>query len=80
MQVRNRREYCKGCNICVLVCPFHVFEEGTEANEQGYLPPRIASPSKCPNFGKKNRKEAVCEMCILSCPDQALFWIEEVEG
>ena len=74
MQVKNRKEFCKGCNICVLVCPSNVFEEGSEVNEQGYLPPKIAHPEKCPNFKRGTKKGAVCEMCVLTCPDQALSW------
>ena len=74
MQVKNRKEFCKGCNICVLVCPSNVFEEGSEVNEQGYLPPKIVHPEKCPNFKRGTKKGAVCEMCVLTCPDQALSW------
>jgi 2-oxoglutarate ferredoxin oxidoreductase subunit delta len=76
MQIRNRREFCKGCNICVLVCPSRVFAEGTEVSELGYTPPLITNPEKCPNHRRVRKKEAVCEMCVLSCPDQALFWEE----
>ncbi len=79
MQVKNRPNYCKGCNICVLVCPMKVFGEGKEVSERGYYPPRVLSPEKCPNFKRKTKRNAVCEICILSCPDQALY-LEEEEG
>jgi 2-oxoglutarate ferredoxin oxidoreductase subunit delta len=80
VRVKNRQEFCKCCNICVLVCPSHVFEEEGKVNEQGYIPPKIAHPEKCPNYGRDMRKGAVCEMCILTCPDQALSWDERMEG
>jgi 2-oxoglutarate ferredoxin oxidoreductase subunit delta len=74
MQVKNRKAFCKGCNICVQVCPSKVFEEGSEVNEHGYFPPKIVLPEKCPNFKRGTKKGLVCEMCILTCPDQALSW------
>jgi len=77
VQVRARRKFCKGCNLCVLVCPTHVFEEGKEIGENGYIAPLITHPEKCPNNKRKTKKNAVCEMCILTCPDQALYWEEE---
>jgi 2-oxoglutarate ferredoxin oxidoreductase subunit delta len=77
MQVKANRKFCKGCNICVLVCPTRVFEEGKEIGERGYIAPVIAHPEKCPNYKRKTKKNAVCEMCVLSCPDQALDWDEE---
>ncbi|MDD1769814.1 MAG: ferredoxin family protein [Methanomassiliicoccales archaeon] len=77
MQVRTRKEFCKGCNICVLVCPTHAFAEGTEIGERGYVIPSVTRPERCPNYKRRTKKNAVCEMCILTCPDQALFWDEE---
>ncbi|MCU0861714.1 MAG: 4Fe-4S dicluster domain-containing protein [Methanomassiliicoccales archaeon] len=77
MQVRANHRYCKGCNLCVAVCPSRVFEEGKDISDRGYVPPRIAHPERCPNFKRRTRKNAVCEMCILTCPDQALTWNEE---
>lgn len=77
MQVQVRKEFCKGCSLCVVVCPTRSFEEGKDISERGYFPPVVAHPEKCPNFKRKTKKNAVCEMCILTCPDQALRWDEE---
>jgi 2-oxoglutarate ferredoxin oxidoreductase subunit delta len=80
MQVRVNSEYCKGCNLCTVVCPRKVFQMGEIASEKGYIQPAIVSPEKCPNFNRKSRKKAVCEICILTCPDQAITLSEmEVE-
>ncbi|MDD1756716.1 MAG: ferredoxin family protein [Methanomassiliicoccales archaeon] len=82
MQVKVNPRYCKGCNLCVKVCPNRAFDQGNELSERGYFPPVLARPEKCANFKRKTRKNAVCELCVLTCPDQALTWDEEggVEG
>jgi 2-oxoglutarate ferredoxin oxidoreductase subunit delta len=81
MRVRINTDYCKGCDLCTEVCPRKVFEKGEEPSERGYIPPMVAHPEKCPNFKRVDRREVVCEMCILTCPDQAIDWDEgEVES
>ncbi|MDD1773306.1 MAG: ferredoxin family protein [Methanomassiliicoccales archaeon] len=72
MEVRVNPEYCKGCRLCVTVCPRKVIEEGTELSEKGYVPPMVAHPEKCANWKRTDKRKAVCEMCILTCPDHAL--------
>ena len=59
MQVKNKPEYCKGCEICILVCPMKVFETGKELSDRGYYPPTIAHPLKCPNAKRRTKKNAV---------------------
>jgi 2-oxoglutarate ferredoxin oxidoreductase subunit delta len=80
VQVRANQAYCKGCNLCVLVCPRRVFEKGADIGPRGYVCPVIAHPEKCPNFNRREVKNAVCEMCILTCPDQALEWDAKEEA
>ncbi|TET90989.1 MAG: hypothetical protein E3J35_04450 [Methanomassiliicoccales archaeon] len=29
------KEYCKGCQICIEVCPKKVYSEGSEISEKG---------------------------------------------
>ena len=72
----NRR-YCKGCDLCVRVCPNRVFEKGEEVGERGYIMPVVAHPERCPNLKRRTSRNAVCELCVLTCPDQALTWDEE---
>jgi 2-oxoglutarate ferredoxin oxidoreductase subunit delta len=28
---------CKGCNLCMLVCPYRIFKEGKNQNERGII-------------------------------------------
>jgi 2-oxoglutarate ferredoxin oxidoreductase subunit delta len=77
MRIEINREYCKGCDLCIIVCPRKVFEEGKEMGEWGVLIPIVAHPERCPNIDRRDKCKAVCELCILTCPDQAIQWREE---
>jgi len=59
--------YCKGCEICVEICPKHVFEMSKELNERGY---HVAKPIRQNNC-------ITCHLCELYCPDQAIAVLEE---
>ena len=67
------RDYCKGCQICVWVCPKTVYDEGSEFSDMGYLVPTVERYDDCIDHNriKKGLKQS-CELCILSCPDQAI--------
>lgn len=59
-------EQCKGCNLCINVCPNALFEEAgvhTEANAQGFLPVQMQWPEYCIN----------CMHCVDICPDDAFI-------
>jgi 2-oxoglutarate ferredoxin oxidoreductase subunit delta len=77
MKVRVNPDYCKGCHLCIDVCPHKVFEEGDEPSDRGYLCPEVAHPERCPNHEREVGERMVCERCVLTCPDQALTWEEE---
>jgi len=69
---------CKGCNLCVLVCPYRIFQEGAEPNRKGVVVPGLDRPERCPNsrlqrlYGRR-----LCGMCQMICPDQAIHWQDE---
>ena len=67
--IHLNREICKGCGICIDVCPVKLYKRGDEISPKGYVLTDIAFPEKC--IGCKN--------CELLCPDQVIF-IEEVEN
>jgi len=61
--------YCKGCGICVEMCPAKVFELSKEINERGYHPAVPVRQEKCTQ----------CHLCELYCPDQAITVLGDVE-
>jgi 2-oxoglutarate ferredoxin oxidoreductase subunit delta len=60
-------QYCKGCKLCIEVCPRKVLGKGNRRSRAGYSLPRVSVPENC----------AVCFLCEMTCPDLALTVIEE---
>ncbi|HDL08437.1 MAG TPA: ferredoxin family protein [Desulfobacteraceae bacterium] len=54
---------CKGCGLCISVCPKNVLEISTEVNAKGYFPAFQARPEDCVR----------CLACCLMCPDVAII-------
>ena len=54
------QERCKGCGLCISVCPVNIlaFDIGI-TNKRGYVPSSIQEPEKCIS----------CMNCALMCPD-----------
>lgn len=59
---------CKGCGLCVSVCPKNVLEISKQVNTKGYFPAYQARPEDCIR----------CAICCTMCPDVAIS-ITEVE-
>lgn len=59
MKVYIDAALCKGCRLCVSVCPKKVFEMGSEVNSKGYNYARAAREDQC--IG--------CKLCEKTCPD-----------
>lgn len=53
---------CKGCGLCVSVCPKKVLELSETVNTKGYFPAFQARPEDC----------VFCSTCCLMCPDVAI--------
>ena len=64
MQYRHHIEenFCKGCGLCVSVCPKNVLEISTQVNTKGYFPAYQARPQDC----------ILCAICCTMCPDVAI--------
>ena len=60
---------CKGCGLCVSICPKHVLEISDEVSAQGYFPAYQARPDDC----------IVCSLCCVMCPDVAITITELAE-
>ncbi len=63
------KERCKGCSLCVNVCPKKVLEISEEVNAKGYFPAYQARPEDCIH----------CTACCIMCPDVAITIAETVE-
>jgi 2-oxoglutarate ferredoxin oxidoreductase subunit delta len=61
-------EWCKGCYICVDVCPQNVLEVNESLFLRGFHPVAVARPEDC----------TICRQCELLCPDLAIA-VEETE-
>ena len=64
-------ERCKGCNICVELCPQDVLQVSDQTNAKGYHLPEIV-------IGKE-RACVHCEFCSVVCPEFAIFTLEVEE-
>jgi 2-oxoglutarate ferredoxin oxidoreductase subunit delta len=61
--------YCKGCGLCVEVCPETIIEMDTgRLTAKGYHPARLTDASRC----------TACTNCALVCPDVAITVYKEV--
>jgi len=53
------KEACKGCGVCVSICPCNVIELNKEVNSKGYNYCYMRNPDEC--IG--------CANCAMVCPD-----------
>lgn len=63
------KDRCKGCGLCVAVCPKNVLELSRKVNTKGYFPVFQARPEDC----------IYCAMCCVMCPDVAIAIAEDVD-
>jgi 2-oxoglutarate ferredoxin oxidoreductase subunit delta len=61
---------CKGCGLCVTVCPKTVLELANELNAKGYYPAYQARPEDC----------IYCATCCRMCPDVAITITEVADA
>lgn len=64
------KDRCKGCGLCVTICPKNVLEISDQVNTKGYFPAFRARPEDC----------IYCAMCCTMCPDVAITISEEAEA
>jgi len=62
--------YCKGCDICLSVCPKKIFVHSKKRNNYGSSMPEVKNADQC----------AACGMCERMCPDGAINVESEVKG
>ena len=54
-----RKEFCKGCELCVASCPKQILILGDEIGARGYHTVSVTDPDQCVG----------CQSCALMCPD-----------
>jgi 2-oxoglutarate ferredoxin oxidoreductase subunit delta len=59
-------ERCKGCGLCVVVCPKNCIVISGQSNKTGYFP---AQPVPSVVEGANNTDCTGCAMCAVICPD-----------
>lgn len=63
--------FCKGCGLCVDVCPAHILElDMTRITQKGYHPAVCVDEAACTG----------CATCALMCPDVAITVEREVRA
>ncbi|MBI4964845.1 MAG: ferredoxin family protein [Desulfomonile tiedjei] len=69
------KERCKGCGLCIVVCPKKNIEISDKLNLKGYYPARSPKESD-----KKSKQECIgCALCAITCPDVAIEVYREVK-
>ena len=65
-KITIEREHCKGCYLCISVCPNETISLSDKLNKQGYYP---AEFKESEDAGKTC---IACSMCATICPDAAI--------
>ncbi|MCM8760356.1 MAG: 4Fe-4S binding protein [Candidatus Omnitrophica bacterium] len=62
--VKVKKERCKGCQLCIDVCPSKVFRISENFNKMGYhyIEPEGEGKNNCTG----------CQRCVMICPDVAI--------
>jgi 2-oxoglutarate ferredoxin oxidoreductase subunit delta len=63
-KIKIDTERCKGCGLCVLVCPKGGIIISGKSNKKGYFPAEIKNPPAAECTG--------CGLCAVICPDAAI--------
>jgi 2-oxoglutarate ferredoxin oxidoreductase subunit delta len=62
-------ERCKGCGLCVVVCPKNVIVVSEKSNRIGYFPARV-----------NNNDCTGCGSCAVICPDAIIEVLRDDSG
>ena len=62
-------EHCKGCELCVTVCPQDVIHMSDTFNAKGYHPAELVDPqNECTG----------CAVCAVICPDAMITVFRQI--
>ncbi len=62
------KDACKGCGICIMVCPKKILKFSDEFNHRGVHYPELINKDEC----------TLCENCMIYCPDFAVVVKKDV--
>jgi len=62
MRVEIDQDRCKGCELCVAVCPKSIISIADRMDKKGVYPAYSDSPDECTG----------CKLCVTVCPDAAI--------
>ena len=62
IKIKFLEERCKGCQLCISVCPKKLITLSIRLNKKGYYIPCVQEPEKCTG----------CAVCARMCPDIAI--------
>jgi 2-oxoglutarate ferredoxin oxidoreductase subunit delta len=63
MRIYINEDLCKGCGICIRLCPIKVLNRSEELSSSGIYLPIPSYEDKCTG----------CRICEEHCPDMAIF-------
>lgn len=67
--VTFEEDLCKGCGLCISVCPVKILaQDPLKLNKRGYHPAGVVEPEKC----------IACISCALICPDLVIS-VEKID-
>lgn len=66
-KIKVDRERCKGCHLCIEVCPSHRIAPDDVLNKKGYVPIRFEE-----TFKEGEKGCTGCAQCAIVCPEVAI--------
>lgn len=61
-KIKLNQNWCKGCGLCIEVCPKNVYDREASVSAKGFRAITIKNPDACNQ----------CRLCELLCPDIAI--------
>ncbi|OHB57786.1 MAG: hypothetical protein A2173_00200 [Planctomycetes bacterium RBG_13_44_8b] len=71
-------ERCKGCGLCISVCPKHGIVISKSSNKAGYFPAQPVNNSD--SFDKLTTGCTGCAMCAIICPEAGIEVYRDDDG
>lgn len=69
-RVRFHEDDCKGCGLCVSVCPKNIIFLAERINRLGYHPATVVAQDECIS----------CTLCAVMCPDLVIEVFRPARG